>query len=290
MKTRLALVALATVLVIGCNNTKEQELQKQLAQTQNEQATLQQTIADRDKYLSEVIRSVNDVYMDLEKARVREGQLAKRAEGVEGTAQLASNDTREKLLQNIGDIGSALKENRKKIANLQVKMKSFGVQMASLNTLVDNLKQTLQEREQSIAQLEGKVKGLEDTVTEKTNVIAEKEGVIENQQKKMNTAFYVVGTRDELKKKGIITDEGGFLWGLLGSTTVVAGGIDKAEFTPIDKTKDHMIDVQGKIEEILPRRSPDFFATAQQDENHSELTIVTPDRFWQNDVLVIVVD
>ena len=289
MKTILALVALFTVLMIGCNN-KEDQLREQLSDTQNEAASLQQGVAERDKYFEDVMRSVNEVYMDLEKARIKEGQLAQRADGGEGPAQFTNAETRQKLLHNISDIGSALKENRKKIADLQVRVRSFNGKMAGLSTLIGSLKKSLQEREQSIAQLEGRVQGLEVTVAEKTKVIAEKESVIDEQQRKMNTVFYVVGTRGELKKKGIITDEGGFLWGLIGSTTVMASGVDQSDFTPIDRTKDQIIHVQGKIEEIFPRRNPEFFATAEQDENNSDLAIVSPDRFWQDDYLVIVVD
>ena len=289
MKTRVALAALFGVLLVGCNN-KEEELQKQLGLSERERSSLQQNISTRDSYIEEVMRSVNDVYTDLEKARVKEGQIAERAEGVEGSSKFTNTDTRRTLLQNISDIGSALKENRKKIEDLQSRVKTDRGRIASLSTLVDNLKRSLQEREHSIALLEARVQGLEDTVTAKTKTIAEKEGLIDEQQRKINTAYYVVGTRDELKKKGIITDEGGFLWGLLGSTTVMAAGFDPSEFTPLDKTKDQLIPVQGKIEEILPRRSPDFFATAQQDGHHSELTIVSPDRFWRDEYLVIVVD
>ena len=60
------------------------------------------------------------------------------------------------------------------------------------------------------------------------------------------------GTKEELKKKGIITDEGGFLWGLLGSTTIMSSGVDQSVFTPLDKNIDQTLHVPGTIDEILP--------------------------------------
>ena len=291
MKSRLALIALCTLAVIGCNNKeKEEELQKQLSTIQSEHATLQQDLADRDKYFEEVMHTVNEVYTDLERARVKEGKLSERAGGGEMPAQITDASSRQKLLQNIGDIGSALKENRKKIARLETQAKSFKGEIAGLNKLIDNLKQSLKEREESIAQLEGKVQGLETTVSEKTKVITEKEAQIDDQQKKLSTAYFIVGTRKELKQKGVITDEGGFLWGLLGSTTVMASGVDPTLFTSIDKSKEQAISVQGKIDEILPHRNEEFFATAQPVENNSVLSIVRPEGFWQDNYLVIVLD
>jgi hypothetical protein len=173
---------------------------------------------------------------------------------------------------------------------LQSKAKKAFGEIAGLNELIENMKKSLQDREQSIALLETRVKGLESEVQEKSQVIAVKDVTIDQQQRKINTAYYVVGTRRELKEKGIITDEGGFLWGLLGSTTILSTSFDPMLFSAIDKTKDEVIHVGGEIDEILPRRSEDSFAIAQPDKNTSDLSIVSPGRFWQDNYLVIVID
>jgi uncharacterized coiled-coil protein SlyX len=236
------------------------------------------------------MKSVNEVYADLEKARIKEGVLKKAGAGAEGPPQYTSAQSRDRLIANINEIGTSLQDNRKKIASLEVRMKQFKGQIAGLNSLVENLKASIAEREQSITQLQAKVEGLQATMAEKTKLIEDKDMTIGTQLRTMNTAFYVIGTRDELRKKGIITDEGGFLWGLLGSTTVMSSGIDQSNFTPIDKTKDKTIKVDGRIEEILPRRNADLFAAVANPEKGSELTITSPGRFWQENYLVIVTD
>jgi len=289
MKTQVAAFVLCMLLITGCNNDKE-ELQKQLADAQNARTSLQQDITDRDAYYEQVMKSVNEVYTDLEKARIKEGELKKKGAELEGPAQYTNAQSRDRLIQNINEIGSSLQENRKKIAALQVRMKDFKGQIAGLNSLIENLKTSIQEREQSITQLQAKVEGLQATMAEKTKVIEDRDMMISDQQRTLNTAFYIVGTRDELKKKGIISDEGGFLWGLLGSTTVMNTSADPSEFTPIDKTKDQTIKVDGRIAEILPRRNTDLFAATQKEDNLSELTITSPGRFWQEHYLVIVKD
>lgn len=290
MKTRLVIIAFVTVAVMGCSNKqKEEELQKQLSEAHNQHTTLQQNVEERDKYMEDIMRSVNDVYADLEQSRAKEAKVAKRTTS-EAPMQFSNAETRNRLLQNINEIGLGLKENRKKVADLQVRIKSYRGEISGLNKLVENLKVSIQEREQSIAQLESRVQGLETTVAEKTRVITEREGTIGEQQKQINTAYYVVGTRDELEKKGIITDEGGFLWGLLGSTTIMASGIDQSVFIPIDKTTDQTIRVQGKVDEILPHRNEGLFAMVQPGEGETEIAIVNPERFWQDRYLVIVVE
>lgn len=273
---------------MGCNN-KEEELQKQIAQLESERTTLQQNMAEREKFMGEVVQAVNDVYADVEATRVKEAKLVQKAGGPEATGKVTNTDTRKELLVNIGEIGSTLKENQKKIANLQAKAKKLGGQIAGLNKVIEGLKQTIAEREQSIAALESRVTGLESSVAEKTQLISEREATISQQQQALNTAYYIVGTRSELKEKGIINDEGGFLWGLLGSTTVLGNDIDKSAFTPIDVTKEEPIRVEGKVDEIIPARKQDFFALAQAN-NKTELTIKNPTKFWHERYLVIVVN
>lgn len=288
MKKGIIAVAISAFLVAGCDN-KEEELQNQVTQLQAEQSTLQQSLVERDKYFDEVMKTVNDIYADLEAARAKEAKLVQRT-GTEGPVQVANADARQKLIQNISEIGTSLKENRKKIADLQVRMKSFRGEIASLNKLVANLKETLLEREQSIATLDARVQGLETTVAEKTAVISQKEGVIEEQQRTINTAYYVAGTRDELEARGVITEEGGFLWGLLGSTTLMASGVDQTLFRPVDKTREETIHVQGRIKEILPLRNESYFATTEPEGNLSTIRILQPEKFWQDKYLVIIVD
>ncbi len=287
MKITLGVIALCSVLVLGCNN-QEEELQKQIGQLQTEKSTLEQSIVDRNKEFDEIMLAVNDVYTNIEVARTKEAKLVEKTEGAEGAAQLTTVDSRQKLMQNISAIGAALKENKKTIASLQSKIKTYRGEFASLNKVIEDLKTSVQEREKSIALFEARVQGLEATVAEKIQVINEKDGIIENQKSSMNTAYYIVGTRDELEAKGVIQDVGGILG--IGSTTILASGVDRSLFTPVDRTKDQTIHITGQIDEIVPRRSEDLFATASPDEMASDLTITHPGQFWQDNYLVIVVD
>lgn len=285
MKVKIGVIALFVILVSGCSN-REQELQQRISQLQASDSTMQQGIADRDKYMEQVVAAVNDAYLNLEKARVMEGGVAKRTTGVEGSSAMTNVVTRENLLNDLRDISTTLKENRKKIGALQSENRRYNKQIAGLDTLIENLKGQIAEREASIAQLQARIQGLEDNVAENTRTIAHKDSVIDFQRKTISTAYYVVGTKDELEKKGIITSQGGFLWGLLGSTTVLTDSVNTTAFEPIDGTTNQSIHVKGRIDEILPNRSEGTFAT---DDTGTALTILQPDKFWQQRLLVIVV-
>jgi predicted nucleic acid-binding Zn-ribbon protein len=289
MRTVMMIVALGLVLLAGCSNKeKEDALQSQLAQAQTDKDATQKLLSERDVYLEGVMKEINDIYVDLEKARVKEGTLSRKAQGVE--SKQVALDSRKQLLDNIQDIGIALKDNRKRIGDLQSRVRSLKVHIAGLDTLIVNLKNTLAEREQSIALLQGQVQGLQRTVAEKTATIADRDNQIYDQRRKMNTVFYIAGSRAELEEKGIITEEGGFLWGLLGSTTVMSTGPDPAAFTALDRTKDDAIHIDGKIDEILPHRQSELFATSGNGEAGTDLKILEPDKFWRQQYLVVVLD
>ncbi len=292
MKTTIVVgLVLGVIFLMGCeDNARTADLEKEVVRMEGQSLALRQDLEARDKYIDEVMQAVNVVYKDLERVKSKEATLKQKTQGVEGQPVLSSEQIRQSVLDQISAIGSNLTENRKRLASLQSRLKASDVKYASLEEMVQNLKQTLEQREQSVAMLEAQVKGLESTVAEKAQVIAEKENVIADQQNRLNTAYYVVGKRDELKKKGIISDEGGFLWGLVGTTTDLSCGIAQTQFTTVDWTKDQTIHVEGKVVEIIPKRSGEFFAVAQVDGNRGDLTITRPDKFWQEKFLVVVVD
>lgn len=291
MKTIVVVGLLLGMSVLaGCDKEKSAKLEGEIAQMRGESSLLQEDIAARDRYIDEVMMTINQVYKDLELAKSKEAKLVQKATGVEGRPSFTNEEVRKSVLQQIVALGANLKENRKRLSGLQLKLRSSESRFASLDTMLQNMKNTIEEREQAIATLEVQVKGLENTIAENVRVIGEKDMIIETQKNNLNTVYYVIGKEDELKEKGIIAYEGGFLWGLLGSTTVLSSGIDRSHFNSLDVTREQTIPVEGKVKEIVPKRNEEFFALAQGGEKHEDLVIKRPDKFWQDKYLVVIVD
>ncbi len=289
-KVVLACVLAGTVLIGCADREKEEALQKQLTQAETDRQSYQTLLNERDKYVEGVMKEINDIYSDLESTRIKEGRLKAQPAGAEGKTTAVDLDTRKQLLANIASIGDALKESRKRVNDLRARLKTSQGEIAGLTKLVENLQTTILEREQSIAQLQAQVVGLEETVQSKTMQLAEKDQLLDAQRRKMNAAYYVAAPREELEEKGIITEEGGFLWGLLGSTTVVASGWDLSALSPLDRTREQTIHIPGKISQILPLRNANLFAAVEVGENETELTILEPEKFWKDNYLVVVLD
>jgi hypothetical protein len=289
------LFCVCAVLLAGCN-TRSKELEQQNAELQAKSNELYKELSTRDEYIGQVMETINGMHANLETAREKEKVIVSETDKMEGAKKASSGEIRQKMLGQLAEIDSTLKSDRKKLTDLQAKVRSNKVQIASLNTMIANLKATLEEREASIAALQGRVAELEGEVSQKTAMVAQRdstihvqESIITRQTSKINTGYYIIGTRRELKEKGVIADEGGLLWGLFGTTTILANGFDNSLFTPINKTTEMKIEVNGSVSEIVPKRNPSFYTTVPSaDRERSTLQIMNADQFWQDNYLVII--
>jgi hypothetical protein len=285
MRASYIMIIAFLLLFIGCNQSE----------LENKNKELQQQLAAKDQYIEEVTSAINEIHNQLESIWSMENKVIQQSLAREGSKAPSQLQVKQQILSRISDIDSILAANRKKLANLQSRLKSAAIQYAGLQKMVDDLKATLEEREKTLADLQARVKTLETEVGEKTRVIAAREATIEDQSKQlsektrqMNTVYYVVGKKDDLKKQGIIVDEGGFLWGLLGSTSVLAGNFNSDVFQKMDKTKEAQIDVQGKIAEIIPQRDAGSYSTEETSGGRMILKITNADQFWKVNRVVIV--
>jgi uncharacterized coiled-coil protein SlyX len=288
------ILCVCAVVIAGCD-TRSKELEKQNAELQAKNNEIYKELTTRDEYIEQVMAEINAMHESLQGSREKEKLILSETNKIESVKKASSVEIRQQMLDQLAEIDSGLKNNKKKLSDLQARVSSNRKQIAGLNKMVESLKQTIEEREQSIAALETRVKDLETEVSNKSVMIAQRDSTINEQQSvitqqtsKINTGFYIIGTRGELERQGIIKDEGGFLWGLFGSTATLTSGFDKSLFKPINKTRDMMIQVDGTIDEILPKRNLQYYSTNITDRNHTSLQIVQPESFWQDNYLVII--
>lgn len=289
------IIALCALLLAGCN-TREKELEKQNAELQTKSNELYKELTNRDEYISQVMESINGMQENIEGTREKEKLILSETDKMEGGKKASSGEVRQQVLDQLAQIDSTLRANRRKLDSLVTRVRSQRKQIASLNKMIENLKTTLAEREQAIATLQERVAVLEGEVSAKTAMVAERDATINEQQSiisrqttKINTGYYIAGSRGDLKQKGIIADEGGLLWGLFGTTTILANGFDNTLFTPINKTTEMRIEVKGSVSEIVPRRNPTIYSIVPSaDKEHTTIQILKADQFWQDNYLVII--
>ncbi len=286
----ISVFVVALFVLAGCDNGKQAELE-------NQNKDLKAQLASKDQYIQDVTSTISEIHNQLEGAWSMERKVLRESSRGEMGQTLTPADLKQKILSRISDISHTLAANHKKVTDLERRLKESTTQYSGLSAMVDDLKKTIEEREKSIADLNARVSSLQSEVLAKAAMIAQRDTTISNQSRllddqvrTMNTVFYVIGKRSDLKDKGVITREGGFLWGLIGATTVLSSDYDGGYFAALDKTKYSEIEVPGKIDEIVPERAQGSYAAQETGDGHTILKIIKPDNFWRENHLVIISD
>ena len=169
----------------------------------------------------------------------------------------------------IGDLRDAAERQR---SELQAIIDEQGTKIVALNSRIDTVSK-------DNVRLSGERTALSDTVGQLT---VEK-----------NTAYYVIGTRDELVKKGVLVEEGSrpFL-GIFGSRPVApARALDPTQFVKIDRLKDRTIQLPEGDFSIVTRQDIGFATpTAKKDDRISgSLKVDRPEKFWEPSKFLVLV-
>jgi len=150
------------------------------------------------------------------------------------------------------------------------------------------LSASIEKQAQMIAQLETRVDGL-------NHELADAREAVKNATTVAARAYYVIGSEDELIKKGVIVKEGGtnLLVRRVGRTLVPARELNKEAFTPIDTREIHEIAVPDTARryQIVSRQSLDDAKVGAREGAffRGRLEIPESDKFWSASKYLIIV-
>jgi hypothetical protein len=107
-----------------------------------------------------------------------------------------------------------------------------------------------------------------------------------------NTAYYVIGTKDDLEKQGLIVEEGHKRFVVVGGRSLApARELDPSKFTKIDRVKDRVINLPAGEFEIVSRQNPAYASpfSSKGLKFSGGLRIDQPERFWEPSRFLIIV-
>jgi len=285
VKFKILLFLLPLLLLVSCDKKKIAQLTNDLDSLKAQNEQLVQENSDIKMYVEEVSKVIESVDEDLDKIVETEIDIREMSEGAKpGTMQT-------EIKKKLGKIGQYIVDSKEKISELEAKILANKQEVKGLKTLVANLKTKLATKENEIADLMQEIGVLKSDIDKmgveiktKEELIADQESIIEEHKKR----FYVFGTESELKDKGIIVKEGGFLG--FGKTVKVAPTLDVQYFNVIDGEDDFEISIpvgMNKIKIISPHDAMSFEMTG--DENLTMLNILDPDQFWEATKCLVMV-
>jgi len=256
------------------------------AETERKLAELEQVNAQKDSMMQEIAissRLISDINVELAKARVRNDRLRVSSE----SPMTASNDT---LVAKLRYVVSRVRETEAALTASRERIKSLTAVSDSLRTALDstvgNLQSVIAAQKTTI-----------DLLTERVDALATENVALRDS---LATGYYVIGTREELKKKGILTEQGGgrvlFVLWRTGKTLQPARNLHPRDFTAIDTRQVTQIPLPSAQREYRVASLQDLSYVAEERQNDKYtgtpvLTITSPVDFWvTSKFLVIIVE
>ncbi len=261
--------------------------------------------AVRTDLMNEVMAStqfVNDINRQI--VKVKDLEARRPAVQLTRESELTKvKDEREAVLAKITAMSDRLTAAEGRIAALRARARKVAAQdstllgqIATYEKTIADLKQTVEQQRAEmqavidkqtaqIASLNKKV----DTLTTKSAALSDTVGQLTTEK---NTAYYVVGTKDELVQKGILVEEGHKRFLVFGGRRIEpARELDTSVFTRIDRLKDRKIALPEGEYTILSRQNATYAApdSARDGKISKGLTIQQPERFWSASRFLILV-
>jgi hypothetical protein len=131
--------------------------------------------------------------------------------------------------------------------------------------MLANLKTQLADREQLVASLTARVDSLQTNVSSLAASVVEHElqnaaqrDSLELVRHELGTVYYVVGSRQDLLKSGVVVAHGGVFG--LGKTLDPTGIVDEAAFQAVDTDQDSVITIAAPHARVLSPQPPDSYS------------------------------
>jgi len=249
MKKLIFVVFLSLVLASCVKNSQEY---KQLQAEHDSLMILnKQKVQERDTYL----KSINDIADNFDKVKAAEQYVNTQASG-----EKITKDAAERIKDNIQLMTQILDKNKEEISKLEDQVKKGKGSSTQLQRTIDRLNATLQERslamdslkmelankDVKLAQLGQEVGALNGSVDVLSKENQKKAETIKKQEELINTAWYVFGSRKELKSQKILTKNG-----LFSSVKVLQQDFNKDYFVKIDIRTTTSIPLYSKKAKVL---------------------------------------
>lgn len=279
------------VLVMLFSACSSVEKDNQISQLQISKDSLGIVLHERDSLMNEMMLTFNQIEKDLAFIKEKRNLISTESNDLEIT-----QSRKEQIVQDVQNLAKMLEENKQKLASLNKRLKESGVKVAALekqvvdlnNTIsardadVASLTQELEKKNYEITNLNTQVASLETTKQQQESVISQQVAEIDD----YNKAYYTLGTVKELKEKGLITKEGGFLG--IGTTKMLNTGVSDASFSEIDIRKTQSIPVNSKEARLITEHPDGSYEFVSEGEKVASLAITNPDEFYKFSKYVVL--
>ena len=273
--------ALALLALASC---KDKPNTRETADLNQRIDSLNRVNVQKDNEINDMLETLNTIEDGFRAINEAQGRVTveRRGEGADAAQRIRENmqfinetmtqnkDLINKLRLRLRDSNTASEQLRKTLENLTAQLEAKESELAVL-------RQELEAKDIHIAELDEQVSQLNEDVTTLKDDKARKEETISQQDKELNTAWYVFGTKRELKEQNI-----------LKSGEVLQGNFNKNYFTKIDIRVDKEIKLMSRDAKLLTNHPAGSYTLERDANKQYVLRITNPQQFWSTSKYLVV--
>jgi phage shock protein A len=278
--------------LISCNSGGDVERLKA------ERDSLLRLTNEKDNAINDFMQSFNEIESNLETIKQKENIISLKTSGDIELDQAA----KDKINDDIFAIYELMKKNKDELNALKSRLRKANIKSSEFEKMITRMTEQLKAKDEEINTLKNDLARLNIDIENLNMRIAElntqmdtlitsnqeKEEILKMQEQKLNTAYFVFGTKKELKQNQIITSEGGFIG--IGKMQKLMDDFNKDYFQTIDIRTTTSIPLMAKKARLVTSHPANSYYFAGEDQIDS-LVIKNPEKFWSvSKYLVIMVN
>lgn len=279
MKKVLIIVACVATF-IACKDSKKEQSLPMVSQADS----LQKVINQKDNEINDMMGLFNDIEEGFRQINEAENRvnLAKAGEGADQGQRIRENVQfiQQRLSQNrllIDKLRQQLRESSVKGDQLKRSLENLTKQLEAKDNELKDLRAQLEAKDIHIAELDQTISSLNEDVTSLKGESEQKTQTINTQDKQLNTAWFVFGTKRELKDQNILV-----------KGKVLQGNFNKSYFTKIDIRVEKEIKLYSKSAKILTMHPSSSYTLTRDSKDQYVLRITNPQIFWSTSKYLVV--
>lgn len=291
MKNTYKIIPLSLIVILmACSQKNESGLKEN---TQSDE--LQKELSDQNAIIKGDLMILKDIQLSLDTIGRKQKHIYLKVHGEKDLKAFILDE----INAEINSINQLMADNHKKIALLNSKLKTEENKELALRQGIIDLNEILWYKQHEFgimnSMLFGMGKGIvrlsaiKDSLKDEN---ASKEETMLDQNYRLHTAYYVVGTSQELRDENIINKQGGVLG--IGTTEGVNGNFIEGKwwtfpYKRIDYTQTSIIPVDCENAELLVKRSPESYHFERDGNKIKNIVITNPEEFWNISKYLVVV-
>lgn len=202
---------------------------------------------------------------------------------------------RQRARQNLAYVRDLLARHRRRIVELENQLQEDNANTRMLKTIITSLREQLDSKDRELARLRRdlddnrkniaaltqQVQQMGEEQKMQAETIQQQQQTITRQQDQLNIAYIRIGTKQELKRLGLLS--GGFL----KKKRVDYANIDLGSFRKVDIRSTKTIALPGKVK-ILTAVPADSYRLTKEGSDGCTLSITDVEKFWSVSNFLII--